>query len=70
MLLGAGEVEAAAQLLTEADPRQIERIEVLELLSVLERIEAAHQAGHRRARDAAKRHDDKSRTIMITLRYA
>ena len=38
MLLGAGEVEAAAQLLTEAEPRQIERIEVLELLSVIDRI--------------------------------
>jgi DNA-binding SARP family transcriptional activator len=38
MLLGAGEVEAAAQLLADADPRQIERIEVLELLSVIDRI--------------------------------
>jgi DNA-binding SARP family transcriptional activator len=38
MLLGAGEVEAAAELLAEAEPRQIERIEVLELLSVIDRI--------------------------------
>ncbi|HYB29464.1 MAG TPA: hypothetical protein VEF89_22830 [Solirubrobacteraceae bacterium] len=38
MLLGAGEVEAAAGLLAKAEPRQIERIEVLELLSVIDRI--------------------------------
>jgi ATP/maltotriose-dependent transcriptional regulator MalT len=38
MLLGAGEVEAAAELLAEAEPRQIERIEVLELLSAIDHI--------------------------------
>ncbi|HUA49137.1 MAG TPA: BTAD domain-containing putative transcriptional regulator [Solirubrobacteraceae bacterium] len=38
MLLGASEVEAAARLLAEAEPREIERIEVLELLSVIDRI--------------------------------
>jgi len=38
MLLGAGEGEAAAELLAEAEPRQIEQIEVLELLSVVDRI--------------------------------
>jgi DNA-binding SARP family transcriptional activator len=38
MLLGASEVDAAARLLAEAEPGQIERIEVLELLSVIDRI--------------------------------
>jgi ATP/maltotriose-dependent transcriptional regulator MalT len=38
MLLGAGQVDAAARLLAEAEPGQIERIEVLELLSVIDRI--------------------------------
>jgi DNA-binding SARP family transcriptional activator len=41
MLLGAGQIEAAASLLAEAAPGQIERIEVLELLSVIDRIPEA-----------------------------
>ena len=38
MLLAAGECDAAAQLLADADPRAIERIEVLELLSLIHRM--------------------------------
>jgi DNA-binding SARP family transcriptional activator len=38
MLLGAGQVDAAARLLAEAEPRQIEQIEVLELLSVIDHV--------------------------------
>lgn len=38
MLLGAGEAEAAARLLAEADPRRTESIDALELLSVIGRI--------------------------------
>ncbi|MGO9973305.1 MAG: BTAD domain-containing putative transcriptional regulator [Solirubrobacteraceae bacterium] len=41
LLLGAGEVETAARLLADADPRQIDSIEALELLSVIDRIPPA-----------------------------
>jgi DNA-binding SARP family transcriptional activator len=38
LLLVAGEVEQAVRLLAESEPREVERVEVLELLSVIDRV--------------------------------
>jgi DNA-binding SARP family transcriptional activator/ATP/maltotriose-dependent transcriptional regulator MalT len=49
LLLGAGQLDAAASLLDEADPRSVEGVEVLELLAVIDRIPQAELERHPRA---------------------